>query len=171
MRLERDVRTHEVALAESDLKLFDEEIARRRAEENAAALRRARDEAIAAEPLLQVDAALNQTLAEQAVALTKPIDKTRSQLDEIKTRLDGVQKQFIATQQKVDSIGLSDAVGALLRRQRSDLPNVLKRQANVLQRRETIENAQYALFEADDQRARLANRDPFVAGIMANAPP
>jgi potassium-dependent mechanosensitive channel len=171
VRLERDVRTHEVALAESDLKLFDEEIARRRAEENAAALRRARDEAIAAEPLLQVDAALNQTLAEQAVALTKPIDKTRSQLEEIKTRLDGVQKQFIATQQKVDSIGLSDAVGALLRRQRSDLPNVLKRQANVRQRRETIENAQYALFEADDQRARLANRDPFVAGIMANAPP
>lgn len=171
VRLERDVRTQEVALTEAELKLLDEEIAKRRAEENAAALKRARDEAIEAEPLLQDDAEINSTLAEKAVALTAPIDEARARLEATKVRLDGVQKQFAATQQKVENIGLSDAVGALLRKQRSELPNVLKRQANVRNRREQIEDAQYELFEADDQRARLANRDPFVQSILEKAAP
>lgn len=170
VRLERDVRTQEVALVEAELKRFDEEIAKRRADENAAALRRARDEAIAAEPLLQDDAEANKLLARKAVDLTAPIDEAREKLEVTKTRLDAVQKQFVATQQKVDNIGLSGAVGALLRRQRSELPNVLKRQANVRNRRKVIEDAQYELFEADDQRARLANRKPFVEAILAKAP-
>ena len=171
VRLERDVRTQEVALVEAELKLIDEEIARRRAEENKAALKRAEDEAVDAEPLLKSDANFNQELAERAVALTVPIDETRAKLEAIKLRLDGVQKQFAEVQKKVDNIGLSDAIGGLLRRQRSELPNVLKRQANVRNRREQIEDAQYELFEADDQRADLANRDPFVAEILSKAQP
>lgn len=169
VRIERDVRTQEFALVEAELKLIDEEIARRRAEENAAALRRARDEAIDAEPLLKSDANFNKELAERAVALTRPIEEARAKLEATKVRLDGVQKQFGEVQKKVDNIGLSDAIGGLLRRQRSELPNVLKRQANVRNRREQIEDAQYELFEADDQRARLANRDPFVAEILSKA--
>jgi len=70
VRQERDVRTQEVALVEAELKLFDEEIAKRRADENAAALRRASDAAITAEPLLQDDAKANELLAERAVKLT-----------------------------------------------------------------------------------------------------
>lgn len=171
VRLERDVRTQEVALVEAELKLIDEEIARRRAEENAAALVRARAEAVAAEPLLELDAKLNKVLAEKAVDLTIPIDEARTKLEATKVRLDGVQKQFAAVQQKVENIGLSDAIGGLLRRQRSELPNILKRQANVRNRREQIEDAQYELFEADDQRARLANRDPFVTDILNQASP
>ncbi|NQV26390.1 MAG: mechanosensitive ion channel [Rhodopirellula sp.] len=171
VRLERDVRTQEVALVEAELKLFDEEIAKRRAKENDAALKRARDEAIEAEPLLQEEAEISKGLAEKAVALSKPLEETRAKLEATKIRLDGVQKQFAATQQKVENIGLSDAVGGLLRRQRSELPDVLKRQANVRNRREQIEDAQYDLFDADDQRARLANRDPFVQAILEKASP
>lgn len=171
VRLERDVRTQELALAEAELKLFDERIAERRAEENAAALKRARDEAIEAQPLLQEDAEKNELLAESAVKLTIPIDESRSKLEATKTRLDGVQKQFTATQQKVENIGLSGAVGALLRRQRSELPDIVRRQENVRSRRKVIEDIQYALFEADDQRTRLANREPFVQEILQKAPP
>lgn len=169
VRLERDVRTQEVSLAEAELKLVDEEIAERRAQENKAALTRARDEAIAAEPLLQADADLNKQLAKQSVDLATPIEETRTKLDSTKLRLDGVQKQFSAIQQKVETIGLTDAIGGLLRRQRGDLPDLLKRQANVQNRREQIEDAQYQLFEADEQRAQLANREPFVQMILADA--
>ena len=169
VRLERDVRTQEVSLAEAELKLVDEEIAERRAQENNAALTRAHDEAIAAEPLLKVDADLNKQLAKQSVDLATPIEETRTNLDSTKLRLDGLQKQFAAIQQKVEIIGLTDAIGGLLRRQRGDLPDLLKRQANVQNRRETIEDAQYELFEADEQRAQLANREPFVQMILANA--
>lgn len=171
VRLERDLRTQEVTLVEAELKLIDEEIARRRAEENEAALKRAEDEAVDAEPLLQEDADLNKELAEKAVKLSDPIDEARTKLEATKLRLDGVQKQFMEVQKKVDNIGLSDAIGGLLRRQRSELPNVLKRRANVRNRREQIEDAQYDLFEADDRRAHLANRDPFVAEILSKAKP
>ncbi|MDA1162478.1 MAG: mechanosensitive ion channel [Planctomycetota bacterium] len=171
VRLERDVRTQEVAFAEAELKLFDEKIAERQAEEKKAAFRRARDEAIAAQPLLQADADENKALAESAVKLTAPIDESRAKLEKTKARLDEVQKQFVATQQKVENIGLSGAVGALLRRQRSDLPNITRRQANVRDRQKVIEDVQYELFEADDQRARLANREPFVQAIIQKAPP
>lgn len=170
VRLERDVRTQEVAFAEAELKLFDEKIAERRAEENAAALRRARDEAIAAQPLLKDDADINRMLAEQTVSLAGPTDEAKAKLESTKVRLEGVQKQFITTQQKVENIGLSGAVGALLRRQRSELPNLLRRQANVRNRRKVIEDAQYELFEADDKRAKLASRDPLVSEILKNAP-
>jgi potassium-dependent mechanosensitive channel len=169
VRLERDVRTQEVSLAEAELKLIDEEIAGRRAQENKDAAERARDEAIAAEPLLKADADLNQQLAEQAVNLATPIEETREKLDATKVRLDTVQKQFAAIQQKVENIGLTDAIGGLLRRQRGDLPNLLKRKANVRNRREQIEEAQYGLFEADEQRAQLANREPFVQKILMDA--
>lgn len=171
VRLERDVRTQESILVEAELKLVDEEIARRRAAENEAALKRAEDEAIDAEPLLQADANLNEELAERAVDLAGPIDEARTKLEDTKARLDAVQKQFADVQQKVENIGLSDAIGGLLRRQRSELPDVLQRQVNVRARREQIEDAQYKLFEADDQRAQLANRDPFVLTILEQAPP
>lgn len=171
VRLERDVRTQQVALVEAELKLLNEEIAKRRAEENKAAQRRARDEAIDAEPLLQDDANLNKTIADKAVKLTEPIDESRALLEATKVRLDGIQKQFAAVQQKVENIGLSDAIGGLLRKQRSELPDILKREANVRNRREKIETAQYELFEADDQRAELANRDPFVDAILEKASP
>lgn len=171
VRLERDVRTQEVVVAEAELKLFDEKIAERRAEENKLALRRARDEAIAAEPLLQDEADENESLADRAVKLAAPIEEAKTKLAATITRLDGVQKQFAATQQKVENIGLSGAVGALLRRQRSELPNVIRRLANVHDRRKVIEDVQYELFEADDQRARLANREPFVQAILQKAPP
>lgn len=169
VRLERDVRTQEVSLAEAELKLIDEEIAERRAQENKDAAERARDEAIDAEPLLKADADLNELHAKKAVELATPIEETRTKLDTTKLRLDGVQKQFAAIQQKVENIGLTDAIGGLLRRQRGDLPNLLKRQANVRNRREQIEDAQYDLFEADELRAQLANREPFVQAILANA--
>jgi potassium efflux system protein len=171
VRLERDVRTLEVAHGEAQLKLIDEEIAIRRAAENDAALKRALDEASAAEPLLKKDAEINRVLAAKAVALTTPIETTRTALEATKGRLDDVRKQFDYIQQNVENIGLSDAIGGLLRRQRGDLPNVLQRQASVRDRREQIEDAQYELFEADDQRESLANREPFVAAILKRASP
>jgi potassium efflux system protein len=171
VRLERDVRTQDVALAEAELKLIVDEIAKRRAAENKAALERAKAEAVAAEPLLEVDAGLNEDLAKKAVALTVPIGEVREKLEETRLKLDEVQKQFTDIQQKVENIGLSDAIGGLMRRQRSELPNIRKRQANVRNRRELLEDAQYEYFEADGQRSRLANRVPFVEDIVAQASP
>lgn len=170
LRLERDVRTQEVAFVEAELKLYDEKIADLLDKEKKAARQRARDEAIAAQPLLKSDADINRTFAEQTVALTGPTEGVKAKLEATKIRLEGVKKQFITTQQKVENIGLSGAVGALLRRQRSELPNLLRRQANIRNRRKVIEDAQYELFEADDIRAQLANRDPLVDEVLQNAP-
>jgi potassium efflux system protein len=169
VRVERDVRTQQVALAEAELKLFDDEIDRLRAIAKAEALQRARDEAIAAQPLLQADADLNRLLAEKAVGLTEPLNQAKSKLESTQKTLEGLQKQFTTTQQKVEGIGLTGAVGSLLRRQKSDLPDLVQRKSNVRDRRAVIEKAQYDLFDYDDQRRDLATRDPLVQQILDSA--
>ncbi|MBM80518.1 MAG: hypothetical protein CMJ78_07985, partial [Planctomycetaceae bacterium] len=170
VRLQRDVHTQEVALAEVQLKQLDAEINRLRAEESAAALKRARDEAIAAQPLLREDAAINADLAKAAVEKTAPINTAKAQLEKAKLLLEKIQRQFITTQKKVDSIGLSGAVGALLRGQRTGLPDVSLLRANVYDRRKLIEDTQFDLFDYDDQRAQLANRDEQVKQFMQQIP-
>lgn len=170
VRLERDVRTRDVLLAEAELKLFEELIDRLRAEANAEALERARDEAIAAQPLLREAAELNATLAEKAVGLTAPIDQAKSQLEDTQGRLEGIVKQFAITEQRVSSIGLTGAVGSLLRRQKSELSNPSEQRESVRKRRAVIEQAQYELFDYDDQRRDLADREAFVEQILKSAP-
>ncbi len=166
VRVERDVRTQQVAFAEAELKQFDEEIDRLRAVAKAEALQRARDEAIAAQPLLQQDAELNRLLAEKAVGLTEPLNQAKLKLESTQKRLEELQKQFTTAQQTVEGIGLTGAVGSLLRRQKAELPDLIQRKNNVRDRRAVIEKAQYDLFDYDDQRRDLANRDPVVQQIL-----
>jgi potassium-dependent mechanosensitive channel len=170
VRLERDVRTQEVALAEAELKLLDTLIARKRAEINAEALLRARDEAIAAQPVLKPYAAVNTQLAQKSVERVAPIQNAKAELAATKQTLEDTQKRYTSLQQKVETIGLTGAIGALLRRHRTDLPDLKVRYANVAARREVIEQTQYDLFDHDDQRSNLAKREPLVKKILASVP-
>lgn len=167
---QRDVHTQEVALAEKELLEFDEEIERLRKQANAAALVRARIEAIAAQPLLQDDAKRNQALAEEVVSLNAPIATAKTDLQDAESRLEDLQRRFAETQQKVESIGLPRWIGELLRRQKKELRELVSQQSDVHDRREIVEDAQKRLFGHDDQRRQLASRDELLEAIMNRAP-
>ena len=154
LRLERDVHTREVTIASSELESLQGLLSRRRAVDSAAAVQRARDALASAPAGLRIHAEENITLAEAAHALSQPIEETRRSLESTKTRLEDVQKQFAMAQQRVNDIGLTGSIGALLRRERVTLPDLRRRRSNVQNRKSLIEDAQYALFEYDDLRSQ-----------------
>ncbi len=153
LRFERDVRTLEVNVASAELKLLQTLLAQKREADSAAALERARKVAESTLPALITRAEENVAIAETAHGLTQPIEETRQKLESTKVRLEEVQKQYLLTQQRVNDIGLTGSIGALLRRQRVKLPDLRRRKQNVQNRRSIIEDAQYKLFEYDDLRS------------------
>jgi len=164
-----DVSTEKVALAEKELRLLEQKIAEKQAEAAAEAVRRASDEAIAAQPLLQPIAKQNEELARAANDLIEPLETTRQELEKTTDRLDEVAKLFVNIQQKVDNIGLTGPVGALLRRERSKLPDLFRRRQRVRERRSVIEKEQFRQFQYDDDRRKLSNRDAAVMSLLSEA--
>ncbi|MBI1313376.1 mechanosensitive ion channel [bacterium] len=172
LRLIRDVSTEEVAFAEKELRLLEQKIAVKQAEAAAAAVEKAREEAeefIAAQPLLRPIAKENESLAQIANDLIAPLEATRKDLEQTTTRLDGVEKLFTDIQQKVDSLGLTGAIGARLRRERNSLPNLYRRKQRVRDRRTVIEDEQFKLFGYEDERARLSNQEAAIALLVSEA--
>ena len=112
LRLDRDVRTKEVTIKNTELESLQALLGRRRAADSAAAMQRARAAVAATPEALTGYAQENVTLAEAADALSQPIEETRRTLDGTRTRLEDVQKQFTATEQRVNEIGLTGSVGA-----------------------------------------------------------
>lgn len=153
VRLERDVRNREVAIAQAELESLQGLLSRQRALDSAAAVQRARKAVESAPAELAKSAEENVALADAAHEMTQPIEETRRILESTKSRLEKVQKQFSLTQQRVNDIGLTGSIGALLRRQLANLPDVRRRLQNVQTRKTTIEDTQHKLFEYDDLRS------------------
>ena len=157
LRLDRDVRTREVDLANSELVSLQASLSRRRAADSAAALQRAREAVVSTPAELRTFAEENVTFAEAADAMSRPIEDTHSTLERTRTRLEEVQRQFAMTEQRVNDIGLTGSIGALLRRQRVELPDLRRRAKNIQDRKALIEDSQYMLFEYDDLRSESSD--------------
>ncbi len=153
LRLERDVHMQELKRANSELELLQKTLSKQRAADSTAAVKRARNAVASVPKSLKAFAEQNLSLAEVAYALTPPIEKTRHKLEETKTRFEAVQKQFKVMQQRVNDIGLTGSIGAQLRRQRVDLPDLRRRRIYVQDRKVLTEDTQQKLFEYDDLRS------------------
>ena len=168
LRVERDVRAEEVNRAASQLQTLQVLLSERLAADSAAALERARGAVGSTPPALTPHAERNVKLAEVAHALSQPIEDTRRRVEQTKGRLEDVQKQFTTTQQRVDDIGLTGSIGAHLRRQRVDLPDLRRRRKNVQDRKMLIERAQYRVFQYDEIRS--VSTEAMVQDILSKVP-
>ena len=153
LRLERDVHMQRARLTSAELQELEGQLSQRRAADSAAAVQRTRDTLATTTAALRPVAQENVTLAETADTLTLPIRRTRHKLEGTKDRLEDLQQQFTMTRQRVSDIGLTGSIGALLRKQRVDLPDVRSRQMDVQERKSLIEDTQYRLFEYDNPRS------------------
>ena len=168
VRLERDVLARKAANAEEELRQYQQRLDEKRATAAADLVESAAKDVETAPLLLKPYAQANQELAEASLALTDPIEEARHKLESTKTRLEEVQKQFVATRQRVDDVGLTGSVGALLRRRRAALPDLPRRKQNVRNRQQAIEDAQYQLFDYNDARAE--SLESAVRQMLAGAP-
>ncbi|MEK6248689.1 MAG: hypothetical protein N2C12_10950, partial [Planctomycetales bacterium] len=127
VRLERDLYTQEVLLVEQQLELVEDQLKKLRELDAEKAVRKAREEAISADPMLASYAQRNRQLAEVGQWITEQFDAADRKLKAEKEFHEQLLRQFEQTFKKVESVGLTSSVGALLRKQRAELPDVRRR--------------------------------------------
>lgn len=166
--LRLDLATRQAALAQQEMKAWREVINRRRQEEAQQQARRAAWEAHQAEPAVHRLAEENAQLAEKRTQLAGTIAEAARQLDETALKFRDVKEQFSRTQEKVDTIGLTNCIGLLLRQQREMLPNLRIHRRNVASRQATIRDVQLELFRLADRRQELADLERQVRKELHN---
>ncbi len=170
IRFQRDLAAQELALAQQQQKVLAELIKVRRAQAAQDAVRQAREEMIAVDPVLKVHAERNRLLAETSQRITKKYDEADNQLKEASEKYDTLRRQYRDIKEKVNILGLTSSIGALLRKQRNALIEQSPWRTGLKDRRGLIDEAQFHLFEYDDQRAELANPDQVVEEMLTESP-
>lgn len=155
--LRRDLAAGQIALAEQEVAHWREVVNRQRQHDADAQVRRARWEANQAHPGMAELTARNAQLAERRKALAQLIVQTTAQLEDTNKKLAALQDQFKRIQGKVEAVGLTNAIGLLLRKQRVTLPDLADHRRNMSLRQNTIGEWQLELLQSEDRRSELAN--------------
>lgn len=169
VRLRMDLAIANAAHAEKLIAVLQARINDVREAAAAEAVRKARREAIAAAPALKVYAEENQKLAEEAKATAAALARTEHDLTAATTLHDDLIQQFVQTKKKVDSVGLTSSVGALLRKQMMTLPDVNARRADLSERQKLISETQFKVFELEEQQQDLTELDGTIQTILQSA--
>ncbi len=157
--LERELASLQLSIAEKQLVKWRELVDKRRREEADQEAEAARFEAAMASPALQPIALRNEKLAESSQELVRKIQEIRYELDATKKLYDEVEEQFSVTKKKVDQIGLTNAIGLLLRQQNASLPDVREYQVNSRQHEKDIRATQLKLMDLEEEHGKLLDID------------
>ena len=103
-----------------------------------------------------------QEIVDRMELSSKELDTLRSQLTVLKALLNKVTD-------RVNRVGLTEAVGLLLRKQRDVLPHIGDHQRAIDERKAEISRLQLQLVELEDQRAALADLDGRVKRLLAES--
>ncbi len=166
VRLRMDLAALNAAHTEKLVAALQERINSGREAAAAEAVRMARREAINAAPALRIYAERNQELAEQSKTTAAELAKTEQELTNANTLHEDLIRQFAQTRKKVDSVGLTSSVGALLRKQMRTLPPVNARREAVANRQKLINDTQFQLFEREEQYQELAELEGAIVSIL-----
>ncbi len=169
VRMQIEVATSQSAYTEKLIGLLQQRLHAAREAAAEESVRTARREAIAADPALKFYAEQNQALAETARLVAEQLARTESALSKSTEVYEGLLRQFANARKKVDSVGLTSSVGAMLRKQMTALPDVAARRAAVADRQKLINDTQYDLFEYEEQQADLSEIDKTIANIVTEA--
>jgi potassium efflux system protein len=167
--LRRDLMAAEIAMAEKELATWRVETNRQRQRDADNQLRRAQSEAEQADPATAALAKRTAALAERRKAVAQSIVKTTQQLEDANQKLAALKDQFTRIQGKVDAVGLTNAVGLLLRKQRETLPNLRTYRRALAARQASIGETQLELLQLEDRRSELANPDAVIAKELLDA--
>lgn len=166
-RLRFDLATAETTHREKCMELLQQRInvAREAAAEQS--IRGARQDAIAAAPSLKDYAERNQDLAEQTKAIAAELVAAQHEQKLAAELYESLIGQFNRTRTKVKLVGMTSSVGALLRKEKTTLPDLSARRNAVSMRQPLINDAQYSSFEYEDQRREVGDAKTLLAGLTA----
>ena len=169
VRLRMDVASCNAAYTEKTIGILQQQIHAAREAAAEESVRMARREAVSADPALKFYAEENQKLAETSKHVAEQLATTEAALTVATEVHEGLVKQFANARKKVDSVGLTSSVGALLRKQKTTLPDVAARSAAVADRQKLINDTQYTLFEYEEAQEELSEMDDTIKKILIEA--
>jgi potassium efflux system protein len=167
LSLRRDVATREIAALQVEQQSLQALIdARRQSDaERSAAVASGAEQAVAdAHPILRKAAEENAALASMRTGpdgIVSRLERSRAFAGRIEARADLLAKNFAAVQERARIVGFTGPVGALLRKQRLELPDKSFHREKIRARQDEIGATQLRLIELEDERAALV--DPAAA--------
>src|SRR5262249_16940183 len=113
----------------------------------------------------------NSQLAARRAELTKSIQQLGAEREAVDAHLDKIRDQFKQASDKVAVTGLTQALGQMLLKERSQLSLVEADRRQAQQRQQEIGRVQLELFDVQQQLADLHNLDARVDELRASLPP
>lgn len=116
-------------------------------------------------PLLAKSYEVNTEIAQQNEKFVARSGEIKTELMELKQRLEALQKQLTETETMVNQVGLSGSVGDLLRQRKSDLPNTQLNLNKAKEIKREVEIVQFHLFDIT-RRVTDLTRESIEAEIL-----
>jgi potassium efflux system protein len=171
LSLEHDAAAQTVEDTQKRVAAWRESVNKRREAEAERQAQEAHWAAANAEPAVRSLAEENSTLADRHSELTKRREELSAETDAVTTRLNQILDDFKHIEDKVGAHGSKEAVGYLLRKQRSELAAIDADRRAIGQRQEEIAKVQMELIDLQETSTRLRNLDNRVKEFIAALPP
>ena len=108
-------------------------------------------------PELRRIAEENARLGEERAALPAKIEQASKDLAAISKTLSRIEKDFRIAKEKEEAAGLTTAIGVLLRKKRSELPDVERHERNLRFRRSELSKVQLQIIDYRAERDAMAD--------------
>ncbi len=151
-QLDRDVKNRRVETMQQQIEAIEAAIAEKRPQDAAERVETAESQLENLHPALRFIGMQNQKYAEQNQELVSDITEVENDLGRRTETLEKIRQEFQQAKTRVETVGLIEAVGAMLRTLKANLPNVREYELKLRDRQPKINDAQYKLIELKDQR-------------------
>ncbi len=163
----RDHALLQVERAEKEMKAWRTAVSDRRRQEAERESRAALQAAKHAPAAIRRLAEDNAALASQRQELVARIEIASQEQDALQSQVEVLEALFKRVTERVKRVGLTESIGALLRKQREAIPNVSEHQKFIEERKAEMARLNLQLVDLEDQRNDLADIDERVASILA----
>lgn len=171
----RDLAALKVARSEEAVHRFREVVNIQRRAEAEEATRQAREAASRVHPVAGEIAVENEALARLRSGpggLAAKIEEVSGQLESTGQVLGEVRSEFESVRSTVEAIGLSDAIGYLLRSKRADLPSLSQYRRRNDARQSEIRAVQFSQIQTAEERSNLTDQvEERIESILADLDP
>ena len=163
---QRDRAARQIASVETLVKDLRSQVNDRRRKEAEEQARQAREAAAEAQPAVKKIAETNATLAALRKTLAGKIEQVSRDRDAVDAQIVTLDNQFKKIQKRIDTVGATQAMGLLLRKQRDELPSLKNIEKVSNHGTSEISNTCLELIEYEESRNDLATLDGHVTAAI-----
>jgi potassium efflux system protein len=159
LRIQRDVSTKELALADAEAQLIQDAIDKRRGSEADQRVHAAELVVAQTKMPLKPIAQTNLELAKESHDLTTELHDTNERLDAARQGYNDLKAEFEQSQTMEKAVGLTESIGLLLRQQRAKISDTRSLHSRLTLRGEKVRQTRMRLFQIEAELTVLQELD------------